>query len=85
MPFWVAVVAILSILAIFGTPIVIVKMVIAARRGHTDLSGDDIDALRAEVAALRDELDTTRADLTLMVEDVRLAALPRGDDDDDAG
>ncbi len=85
MPFWVAVVVILGIIAIFGTPLMITKMVLEARRGRSDLPDEDIAALRAEVAALRDELDTTRADLTLMIEDVRLDALPTGANDDGEG
>ena len=81
MPFWVAVVSILSILAVFGTPIIITKMVLEARRGRSDLSTEDIEALRAEVAALREEMETSRADLTFMIEDVRQAALPPSDDE----
>ncbi len=60
MPFWVAVVSILSILAVFGTPIVIVKMVIEARRRSHDLPAADIEALRAEVAALREDMEASR-------------------------
>mgnify|MGYP001493704606 CR=1 FL=1 len=82
MPFWAAVIVILGILATFGTPIVITKLILDSRRGRRDLPDDDVQALRDEVAALRHEMETSRADLTLALEDMRRDALPPADADE---
>jgi hypothetical protein len=44
-------------------------------------SADDIAALRADLGQLRRDMETDLADITLMLDDMRRNALPRGDDD----
>ena len=75
------VVAIVAIIMLFGSPVAITAMILNARRKPAGASNDELDALRAEINELREQMAANQADVTLMLDDMQRSSLPSGDAD----
>ena len=61
----------MGILGVFGSPVLITLMIIRHRRGkQPSVSDTEAAQLRAEMTELRHEVETTLADVTLMLADL---------------
>ena len=73
------VIAVLGTLGFFGSPVLITRMIIRHRSKRIQVSEDDAAQLRAEMAALRSDVEATLADVTLQLDDLARNAVSGGD------
>ena len=80
MPFG-ALVPIVALVMIFRSPVAITWMIINAKRKPVGASNEEMDALRAELDELREQMAANQADVTLMLDALQRSSLPGGDVD----
>ena len=66
------VISVLGTVGFLGSPVLITRMILRHRAAKLTTSGDDAD-LRAEMSALRRDVEATLADVTLTLEDLSRA------------
>jgi cell division protein FtsB len=78
MPLSVVIVALVSILCVFGSQVAVTWMKLKSRRLQVDASAEELAALRSAVDELREQMASNQADVTLMLDDIaRKALAPR--------
>ena len=70
-----------AVIMVFASPVAITWMIINAKRKSVGASIEEIDALRAEINELREQMAANHADVTLMLDDMQRSSLPSGDVD----
>lgn len=76
MPFSILIVSLVSILSVFGAPVAITWLILNSRKKGVGASAEEFAALRGEVDELRQRMEATHADITLMLDDIERKSLP---------
>ncbi|MBT3268388.1 hypothetical protein HN371_14630 [Candidatus Poribacteria bacterium] len=81
MPFPIFIITIVGILSVFGSPVAITWMILNAKRKSVGASSEEFAALQSQMDDLRQQMEATHADITLMLDDIERKSLPRDSSD----